>query len=63
MKRSILVALVAFALIGVQSVRADMAFASVIVTNGQSTISDSISASGWLDRIEIEVTGSSTSAR
>ena len=44
------------------SVRADSAVASVTVTNGQTTISESISASGWLDRIEITVTGSSTSA-
>jgi hypothetical protein len=40
---------------------ADSAQMSVTVTNGQTTISDPISASGWLDRIEITVTGSSTS--
>jgi hypothetical protein len=41
---------------------ADSAQMSLTVTNTQTTISEPISASGWLDRIEITVTGSSTSA-
>jgi hypothetical protein len=61
MKRLILVALVAL-VAGVGAAHADMQSASVTVTNTQTAISASIPASGWLDRIEITVTGSSTSA-
>lgn len=60
MKRSIFAAVVGLVLAG--SAFADTASMTVVVTNTETEISSSIPASGWLDRVEIQVTGSSTSA-
>lgn len=60
MKRS-LVCFLVVACLGVSAL-ADSQQMTVVVTNTETEISAAIPVSGWLDRVEIQVTGSSTSA-
>lgn len=55
--------LVLLAVLGIAGAAlADSQSMTVVVTNTETEISAAIPVSGWLDRIEIQVTGSSTSA-
>lgn len=55
--------LVLLAVLGIAgAAMADSQSMTVVVTNTETEISAAIPVSGWLDRIEIQVTGSSTSA-